>query len=255
MLYTDQLNRSVQLVAPARRIVSIVPSQTELLYDLGLNTEVVGITKFCVHPPAWRKEKTIVGGTKNLRMEVIDSLQPDLILANKEENQEAHIKLLEKKYPVWVSDISTIQDALHMIKAVGVLTNRETQAAALIAEMEQRRQTFLSTALKRRSAVYLIWREPWMAAGTDTYIHSMLEAAGFANVLGETRYPTLSTKKLRELQPEYVLLSSEPYPFTEVHISEIQALLPQSKIILVDGEMFSWYGSRMLHCWEYFSSL
>jgi ABC-type Fe3+-hydroxamate transport system substrate-binding protein len=255
MLYTDQLNRSVQLAAPARRIVSIVPSQTELLYDLGLNTEVVGITKFCVHPPAWRKEKTIVGGTKNLRMEVIDNLQPDLILANKEENQEAHIKQLEKKYPVWVSDISTIQDALHMMEAVGVLTNREVQAAALIKEMELRRQTFLSPATTKRSAVYLIWREPWMAAGTDTYIHSMLEAAGFANVLSDTRYPTLSAKKLRELQPEYVLLSSEPYPFTEVHISEIQALLPQAKIILVDGEMFSWYGSRMLYCWEYFSRL
>lgn len=255
MWYADQLNRRIELLTPAQRIISLVPSQTELLFDLGLNEEVVGITKFCVHPPAWRKEKTIVGGTKNLRMEVIDQLQPDLILANKEENQEAHIRLLEKKYPVWVSDIPTIQDALQMIEAVGHMTNREEQAAALLREIGQRRQTFLSPETKKRSAVYLIWREPWMAAGKETYIHEMLEAAGFTNVINDTRYPTLSAKKIRELQPEYVLLSSEPYPFSEVHMSEIQALLPQSKIILVDGEMFSWYGSRMLHCWEYFKSL
>lgn len=255
MLYTftDQLNNEVSISFPPKRIISLVPSQTELLASLGLRNEVVGITKFCVHPVTWFESKTIVGGTKDFRYDVIDKLQPDLIIGNKEENYQEGICELQKKYPVWMSDIATWNDALDMIHGVGKITARENEALNMINSINQEFASIKT--FSSQSVLYFIWRKPWMVAGRNTFIHALLEKLNLRNVIEDTRYPEISDEKIRQLNPGYILLSSEPYPFREKHIAELKALCPAAKIILVDGEMFSWYGSRLLQAPLYFNSL
>lgn len=255
MLFPDQLNRQIILEHPPRRIISLVPSQTELLYALGLDQEVVGITKFCVHPSTWFREKTRVGGTKNVHRDIIDRLSPDLIIANKEENLAADVEPLMQDYPVWVSDIQTLEDAYEMIAGIGAITRREAAASTLLAKIKAgfamlpSRETAVPTA-------YLIWRDPWMVAGGDTFIHEMLGKCGLQNVFGEQmRYPSVTAEQLADSGCELVLLSSEPYSFREKHVAELQAILPAARIELVDGEMFSWYGSRLLEATAYFKTL
>ena len=236
---------------PARRIVSLVPSQTELLSDLGLDEEVVGITKFCVHPEDWKQTKTIVGGTKNVGIDIVDSLRPDLILANKEENTKEDVEALMKKYKVWVSDVSTVESAYEMMDMVAELTGKSS--LSLITEIKTSFSELPEFEIKR--VLYLIWKKPWMSVGRDTFISEMLKTAGFENVITSTRYPHLSENDIKSIAPEVVLLSSEPYPFKEQHIDELKKLLPASKVMLVDGEMFSWYGSRMRRMAEYYREL
>jgi ABC-type Fe3+-hydroxamate transport system substrate-binding protein len=252
-IFTDQLGRKIEIAYPPKRIVSLVPSQTELLFYLGLSELAIGITKFCVHPSEWFKTKTKVGGTKNFRFDIIDQLNPDLIIGNKEENYVEGISQLEKKYPVWMSDISTLEEALEMMKSIGQLTEREMEATTLISEINT---SFLAMGSRPTLKVlYLIWKSPWMAAGKNTFIDSMLSKIGLENILTESRYPAISESQLQQLQPDVIMLSSEPFPFKQVHIHELQSALPNSKVILVDGEMFSWYGSRMLTASAYFNSL
>lgn len=252
---TDMLGREIIVPEIPRRIVSLVPSQTELLYDLDLETEVVGITKFCVHPERWFRNKPRVGGTKDVKTERVAALKPDLILANKEENVQAQIEELSQIAPVWVSDIQTLEDALRMIREVGILVGKEEKGHALATEIEASFQHLLKPEKPERVA-YAIWRNPWMWAGGDTFIHDMLLRCGWENVLSETpRYPEVSLEEIAALQPDRILLSSEPYPFKEAHIAEIQTVLPNAQIQLVDGELFSWYGSRLLHSPAYFQSL
>lgn len=237
------------------RIISLVPSQTELLADLGLDQEVVGITKFCIHPTHWKQNKTIIGGTKNLRMQVIQGLSPDLILANKEENVKEQVEELAQKYRVWTSDISTLEDAHQMILGIGRLTNKEERATEISNEI---REVFLQIQKPASGlrVIYLIWKNPYMTAGGDTFIHEMLQAAGFENLCaGMNRYPEMSPELIRDLQPDVILLSSEPFPFKEKHREEMASLFPASRVVLADGEMFSWYGSRLLKAPAYFASL
>ena len=238
----------------AQRIISLVPSQTELLYSLGLDEEVVGITKFCVHPQTWFKTKQRVGGTKNFHLDRIYALKPDLILANKEENTQAQIEKLQTQYPVYISDIQTIKDALQMIADVGYLVNKKSEAAKLIEQINIAQQTHLQVATASKT-LYLIWHQPYMAAGVDTFINDMMKAAGFENCVLSNRYPSLSMDEIIALNPSHIFLSSEPFPFKQKHIDELKNVLPNAKVILVDGELFSWYGSRMLQSFEYFSRL
>jgi ABC-type Fe3+-hydroxamate transport system substrate-binding protein len=254
-VFTDQLNRTISLDHPPRRIISLVPSQTQLLHALGLEEEVIGITKFCVHPDSWFRQKTRVGGTKDIRPDIIRSLQPDLIIANKEENQQQQIEELAANYPVWISDIATLEDAMEMILALGALTGREQAAASLAGSIRQQFDGLTAADASLRTA-YFIWRDPWMVAGGDTFIHHMLEQCGFVNIFrGQDRYPTIVLDELADRRCELVLLSSEPYPFRDKHIAEIREVLPAGRIRLVDGEMFSWYGSRLLESPAYFRQL
>jgi ABC-type Fe3+-hydroxamate transport system substrate-binding protein len=236
------------------RIVSVVPSQTELLYTLGLDNEVVGITKFCVHPNSWFKTKTRVGGTKTLHIEQIKKLNPTLILANKEENVKEQIEALRDICPVYVSDINTFDDALMMMDVIGQWTNRHEMARELIEQLRFQ-ATQYQHALDARSVLYLIWQKPYMAAGTNTFIDTMLGVGGWKNVVPLSRYPELTEEQIKHLNPGLVFLSSEPFPFKQKHIQSLQSILPNAKIVLVDGEMFSWYGSRMLHAFTYFKLL
>ncbi len=252
-VFTDQLGRKVEVPNPLKRIISLVPSQTELLFYLGLANRVVGITKFCIHPGDWFKSKTKVGGTKNFHFDIIDQLKPDLIIGNKEENYQEGITKLESTYPVWMSDISSFEDALDMISRIGQLVDKEAESLNLIEKIG-----ISFRGLKPHpplKVVYLIWKSPWMAAGKNTFIDSMLFKIGLENVLAENRYPTITESQLQQLQPDVVMLSSEPFPFKQAHIHELQSVLPNAKVILVDGELFSWYGSRMLEATAHFNSL
>jgi ABC-type Fe3+-hydroxamate transport system substrate-binding protein len=238
----DQVGRKVKIPNQPQRIVSLVPSQTELLCDLGLDERVAGITKFCVHPTKWFRTKTRIGGTKQLNFESISALNPDLIIANKEENNKEDIERLAKDYPVWVSDINNLDSALEMIRLVGKVTS--TDGSELVLEIERNFQQ-LKPIYPEQKTLYLIWKDPYMSAGSDTFIHDIMKRCGFENAISESRYPKLSEEAISELNPDLVLLSSEPYPFKKKHIQELQQLLPNAEIKLVDGEMFSWYGSRL----------
>lgn len=247
----DQIGHQIILSAPAVRIVSLVPSQTELLYALGLDYEVIGITKFCVHPEKWFRTKKRIGGTKQINIESILSLQPDLVIANKEENVKEQIEALRLHIPVYTSCISKLEEAVDMIKDIATLTGKSEKGVNLAEEIVNRFKTL--SFQKTYRTLYLIWRDPYMAAGDDTFIHTMMQRAGMENVLNDkNRYPALSSQDIKELNPELVLLSSEPYPFKEKHIEELSQILPDTKILLVNGEMFSWYGSRLKDAPDYF---
>jgi ABC-type Fe3+-hydroxamate transport system substrate-binding protein len=253
-IYIDQMERRVDLPFVPQRIISLVPSQTELLFDLGLDAEIIGVTKFCVHPADKIKPKIRVGGTKDIDIELIKELNPDLIIGNKEENQHEQIEELMQDFPVWMSDISNLEDALSMIKQVGQITGKESDASTLADQVNQQFNN-LSIKGPGQRAAYFIWRKPYMAAGTGTFIDDMLSRCGFVNAFDETRYPKLDREQITAAKPDIILLSSEPYPFKDKHIEEFGSLLPHTRVKLVDGEMFSWYGSRLLYAPAYFREL
>lgn len=254
--FTDMMGNEMQLPDMPQRIISIVPSQTELLYDLGIDeSRVVGITKFCVHPESWFRSKERIGGTKNLNIEKIRSLKPDLIIANKEENEQAQVEELAKEFPVWLSDIQNIPQALQMIQVVGQLVNAEQKAGEMVEQVVQGFNN-LKRATTGKRVMYMIWYNPWMSIGGDTFISNMIQTIGWQNVLKDkSRYPEVNLDELQAANPDMVLLSSEPFPFKEKHIEEIKALLPDADVRLVDGEIFSWYGSRMLKAIPYLQEL
>lgn len=247
---TDQMGRCVWVPNEPKRIISLVPSQTELLYDLGLGDELVGLTKFCVHPKGIKKEKTIIGGTKTYKLDVVRSLRPDLIIGNKEENDQVSVEELSKEFPVWMSDISNLTEALCMMEQIGELVGKQAEAQRAVERVKNSFDTL--DAPKNEKVVYLIWHEPIMVAGRDTFINDMLLRCGFDNLILKSRYPVLTPEELQLLNPDRLLLSSEPFPFKPKHIKGYKEILPQSKIELVDGEMFSWYGTRLLKAVEYF---
>jgi len=239
------------------RIISLVPSQTELLYHVGLETEVVGITKFCIHPQKWFREKVRIGGTKNVNFEKINALAPDLIIANKEENVKEQVEQLAEKYDVYISDINNLEDALLMINDVGNLTGQSKNALDLNEKIRDgfEKLEAISSRKRKISAAYFIWKDPWMVAAGQTFINDMMRYAGLRNVFSNLeRYPIISMDDLQQQNPEMILLSTEPYPFKEKHQTEMERLFPGKNIRIVDGEMFSWYGSRLLKSVEYFYS-
>lgn len=283
---TDKLNHSINLSFLPERIVSLVPSQTELLYSLGLDKEVVGITKFCVHPERWYRKKQRVGGTKTVKTDRVKSLRPDLILANKEENVKEQIDELQQIAPVWVSDITTWDDALDMITSIGALTGKQDRANELVSQIKEAFEQ-IKPISKTLNTAYLIWKDPYMAAGGDTFIDDMLSRCGFTNIFQTiNRYPEIFVSQYSTINNQQsisnstsspdgyrhnshpsasaclsaencdlLLLSSEPYPFRQKHLQELQTQLPLTKIMLVDGEMFSWYGSRLLYSADYIKKL
>jgi ABC-type Fe3+-hydroxamate transport system substrate-binding protein len=252
--HTDQLNREITFPDIPKRIISVVPSQTELLFDLGLDKQIVGVTKFCIHPASKVKVVQKIGGTKQLDIEKIKSLQPDLVIANKEENERSQIEELMRLYPVWISDISNLDEAVDMINRVGALTGT-SGAATLLSPQILKNFNELAFPQRGRRTAYFIWRKPYMIAGKGTFIDDMLQRCGFINAFDRERYPEITAEDLSIADPEVVLLSSEPYPFKQKHMDEIRGILPNAIIKLVDGEIFSWYGSRLLHARQYFEGL
>jgi len=254
----DQLGNTLQFLGPPQRIVSLVPSQTELIVDLGLEKQLCGITKFCVHPKTLRNDKTIVGGTKTVNYEKITALSPDIILCNKEENTKEIVATLSLNYRVHVSDVQTLDDALSLIQDYGHIFSCEARAALISTKIQSEIKAFshFTSTLSSLRVIYCIWQNPWMTVGSDTFIHHLLAQNKFQNVYEHAlRYPEVSDVDFQRLSLDLVLLSSEPFPFQEKHIPAAQRLQPHAKIVLVDGEYFSWYGSRLTKAFAYFSTL
>ena len=254
----DQMGETCTLNSKPKRIVSLVPSQTELLFDLGLNEEVIGITKFCTDPVDKVKNVKKVGGTKKFNLDVIAELKPDLIIGNKEENYEEGINQLKQDYPVWMSDIVSLDDALQMIQQVGVLVGAEIEATEMVEEITKD-TCDLTAAMNKNSAktaAYFIWQKPYMVSGSDTFIDEMMKLCGLQNIFSnQNRYPETTLETLQTTKPDVVMLSTEPFPFKQAHVDELQAALPNSQVILVDAMYFSWYGSRLLGTGDYLRSL
>ncbi|WP_343680339.1 helical backbone metal receptor [Chryseobacterium arthrosphaerae] len=235
------------------KIVSLVPSITEALFDLGLTeNEVVGRTKFCIHPQQKIKNVAVIGGTKNINIDKIKALQPDLILANKEENVKDQVETLMADCKVMVTHVETIEDNYYLLKNLGKLFGKEERAQAFNLKIyDILNQTKLDTPVK---AAYLIWKNPYMTVGKDTFIHRILSEIGFENVFKDkTRYPQIESEDLAEA--DVIMLSSEPFPFKEKHIEELRIVYPDKKIMIVDGEAFSWYGTHIAKCENYFKEL
>ncbi|WP_310993871.1 ABC transporter substrate-binding protein [Aequorivita marina] len=256
MEFLDQLHRTLNFKTPPSRIVSLVPSQTELLVDLGLEEQLVGVTKFCVHPRHLRSEKLVVGGTKSVKYDKIKTLNPDIIICNKEENTKEMVLQLEKIAPVWISDVDTIADSIAMIDELGRIFDVSDKAEAINTQIRleiQNFQKFIKNQPKRK-ALYLIWKDPYMAAGRATFINEMLRLNNFENSIAtpKSRYPEVKTADFKNV--DLVLLSTEPYPFKEEHVLNMQGEI-DAEVRLVDGEYFSWYGSRLQKAFKYFKSL
>lgn len=253
--FIDQMNQTIRLENTPRRIVSLVPSQTELLHYLGLEDEVVGITKFCIHPNDWFQSKNRVGGTKSVDLEKVLVLNPDLIIGNKEENTKEDIEMLKSVAPVWMSDISDVPDAILMLRELGAILNKVEKVEQLIHEILSefsKLHDFSSNHItKGKSVLYFIWNEPGFIAGKSTFIDAMIKECGLINATREYRYPEAQVS----IKPDFIFLSSEPFPFEEKHIASFQVKYPNTKIVLVDGEMFSWYGSRLKDAPSYFLEL
>jgi len=250
----DQIGQKLQFTETPKRIISLVPSQTELLVDLGLLDNIVGITKFCVHPKDLRKQKMSVGGTKQIDLDKIKSLAPDIILCNKEENTKEIVAQVSEIAPVHVSDVATLDDATSLIIEYGKLFDKELATQHIVSEIDKKLNYFKSNNFDqiKRKCLYLIWKKPYMTIGQDTFINYLLELNGFESTIKKDRYPEVTLEELKA--PEYILLSSEPYPFKEKHIKEFQEHT-DVEILLVDGEYFSWYGSRLLGAFDYFNKL
>jgi len=250
---TDQLGRQIAFEQLPMRIVSLVPSQTELLVDLGLEEQLVGLTKFCVHPADLRKKKTVVGGTKTLHFDKIRALDPDVILCNKEENTKEIIYTLEKEFLVHISDISSLKDAYEMIAQYGEMFDVAKKAVELIDDIKQEVAEFQKFIADepRLKVAYFIWRRPWMVVGGNTFVNHLLQMNNFENVYGSLpRYPEVDLERLKKT--DLMLLSSEPFPFAEKHKKELEPYAGTAKITFVDGEYFSWYGSRLEAAFRYF---
>ena len=257
IIVTDQMGRSVNRVQSPIKIISLVPSITELLFDLGLDNQIVGITRFCIYPKEKVKSKTIIGNTKNVDSDLINSIKPDLIIASKEENTKEEIEALMDNFNVYVSDVKTFSDALDLIKDIGVLINKEKDSNLLIENIEHQFKQLKETVYSKRKVAYLIWDNPIMTINSDTFINDMVNWAGFENVFEnrKERYPIISPHEIREKKPEYILLSTEPYSFTKEHVVEFERDFPFTKVILVDGKKFSWYGSHLIKVPAYFKQM
>ena len=235
------------------KIISLVPSITETLFDFGLTAdEVIGRTKFCIHPINLVKNVEVIGGTKNLNIEKIRSLKPDLIIANKEENEKLQVEELMKDFKVWVTDIETLEDNQDFISELGTLLYKENLALDF-----NRKIASVFTDIKlsdSKKVAYLIWKNPYMTVGSDTFINEVLVRSGFENLFkSRKRYPEVSVEELKNA--DVIFLSSEPFPFQQKHIDELQIELPNNEIILVDGEAFSWFGTHLMKVGNYLKDL
>jgi len=255
---TDQIGTLHSFETTPKRIVSLVPSQTELLYDLGLEDSIVGITKFCVHPFHFKSTKKIVGGTKSVHYDKIRLLEPNIIICNKEENTQEMVEELRKICPVWITNISTLEDNFQMITDFGQIFDKRTEARKWNDKLAFALSDFKNfiTDIPVRKVAYFIWKNPYMVAGAGTFIDEMLRLNHFQNHFVSERYPEIELEKMdEENELDLILLSSEPFPFKAEDGYEISKSTQNAQAILVDGEMFSWHGSRLLKAFEYFKFL
>ncbi len=252
MKFRDQMGNTIVLPEYPKRIISLVPSLTELLFDLGLDEEIIGVTDFCISPENKVKNRVKIGGPKHFDFQIIDTLKPDLMIGNMEENYQAGILRLQKKYPVWMSDITTLMDMLEAISGIGAVTGRMDEADRINREISGRMDRL--PRFKPLKAAYLIWKDPLMAAGGNTFINEMMKRCGFINIFSNlNRYPVIQINELSDA--EIIVLSSEPYPFSTSDREYFMQEFPRIDVVIVDATMFSWYGSHILYSADYFTKL
>lgn len=258
-MFYDQLNRKIELNSPLKRIVSLVPSQTELLVDLGLRDSIVGVTKFCVHPKDLRDTKKVVGGTKQVHVDKIRKLAPDIILCNKEENTLQMVEELEEVAPVHVSDVKTIDDSIELIREYGEIFRVQEEAFKIAGKILDLKDEFRAFVKEEpvRNVAYFIWKKPWMVVGDDTFIDHLLRLNNFENLFSseKSRYPEIEIEDLEKKKPDHIFLSTEPFPFKEEDKEAFEKVVRKDCIHIVDGEYFSWYGSRLVAAFSYFKKL
>jgi len=247
----DDLGRELTFESPPRRVVSLCPALTETLFALGFGDAVVGRTSYCIRPAEHVRNVATVGGTKDVEIDRVRTLNPDLIIAAKEENPRRTVEALAETFPVYVIDVTDFESALQAITSLGHLTGRTEQARTLIDNVRNAFADLRPRATRR--VAYLIWQKPYMAAGGNTYIHALLEKCGCENVCAQLtdRYPEVTIEMLRRFAPQWVLLPSEPFPFDDAHVAELAPQVAPARVRRIDGQMFSWYGSRMLAAAEY----
>lgn len=235
------------------KVISLVPSITETLFDLGLTSDdIIGRTKFCIHPKELVNDVAIIGGTKNINIEKIKALKPHLIIANKEENVKEQVEELMNDFKVLVTNVETLEDNYYLIKQLGHTFGREEKAQFF--NLKTYEAFDIPKAENKLKVAYLIWKDPYMTVGGDTFISRILEELGFENLFkNQKRYPEVRLEELKKA--DLIFLSSEPFPFKEKHIAEIQNICVDQKIMIVDGEAFSWYGSHLAKCGEYYRDL
>ncbi len=251
---TDHLNRRVDYRFPPKRIISLAPAITNTMYALNLENEIVGRTRFCIHPKEKVEKAINIGGTKDLKINRIHELKPDLIIAEKEENTKEMVDTLEQFYPVYVFEVQTVDDAFKMIRDLGTILNRHDLATRLVGQI-----TTALTQLPNKNdkrVAYMIWKNPYMVVGENTYIQSMLSTMGLINpfTFYQGRYPEVTLDDLKNANLDYLFLATEPYPFREQHLSEMKQIIPNVQPIIIDGEMF-WYGINMLKSVAYFQHI
>ena len=234
------------------RIVCLVPSITELLFELGLGDEVVGRTGFCIHP--WDEVRKVpkVGGTKDIKLEKIRALEPTHVVVNVDENRREDAEALAEFVPqIVVTHPCAPRDNLDLYRQMGSVFGRTDEAEALCARFEAAWSRAVGGDRPRQDVLYLIWREPWMSVAPDTYIGQTLAAFNWHTVPREpeSRYPEIDLADFAGV--DRVLLSSEPYHFKDEHLAEVRAAVPGAQVALVDGEMTSWYGSRAIAGLDY----
>jgi ABC-type Fe3+-hydroxamate transport system substrate-binding protein len=233
------------------RIVSLCPSLTELVFDLGLGDSLVGRTKFCVHPEGRVDAVEKVGGTKNPKLDRIIQLAPDIVLLNQEENRREDAQALEAAgITCHVSFPHTALETAEMVRSIAKAVDAPSEGERIARDIETRhaRVTTAASARPPASYAYLIWRDPWMTINADTFVSALLGDAGGRNVFASRsdRYPTISANDLRDAKPDVVLLSTEPFPFKDAHADELSdsSGIPRDRFRIVDGELLSWHGSR-----------
>jgi len=250
---------------PAERIISLVPSETETLYYLGAEERLIALTDYCIHPPSLFKKRTRVGGPKDPKLERIRDLEPDLILANKEENTREAVDELRAIAPTFVSEVVTLDDAKALISALGTLTDSAAKASELCASIENTRRRFAEHPpdFAFRRALYLVWKEPYRTISEQTYIYNLLSAAGLSPLAFPqlpSRYPELPPEVIAESGAELVIFPDEPHNFTYSDIQEFSEQFPELPAVAnhalfkVDGATLCWYGYRTTYALDYIAS-
>ena len=251
----DALGRPFALGRPPERIVSLVPSLSEALFAFGLGERIAGVTRFCVEPREGVAGKAKVGGTKTLDLAAVEALRPDLIIASAEENREEDIRrLIDGGWPVFVTLPTTVADAIDLLGQIAALTDSTEAARPIIHEAEDALATVRAASAGRQPLRVFcpIWRRPYMTIGPGTYVRDVIAVCGGRNVFDgrQERYPRIELEEMAALDPEVILLPSEPFHFRGRHLADFEAFpqvtaVRRGNILLLDGRMLSWYGPRI----------
>ncbi|MDM1046415.1 ABC transporter substrate-binding protein [Myroides sp. 1354] len=260
LILKDQLGREHRFEQSPKRIVSLVPSLTETLFDLGLEDELVGITTACMHPYQLRVTKTSIGEPKKVDIEQIQLMQPDVVVASPTENTMEDIERLQAICPVWLVDVRTMDQNFQLIELLGQLFNKRTEARKWMDKISFGQKDLMDFVSERPGfkVAYFIGKDPFVVAGEGTFIQELLELNKFENVYADRveLYPEVEIKKIRiQGDPELVFLPSMPYAFQEEDAFEIGRFTHHGKTIFVEGEMFSWYGTRVCKAFDYFKQI